>query len=179
MALLKDTEREQLRQLVKACLLEISKLKIELKKCQKESSNSIDSDDIRIQSLKQEVNEHIQRKDEEIQEKIQKNDEKIAELEIIINERDEKIKELETIKIYFEAVISPPKKNLTSFQSQIYELLTYEENSTMDHFSHLKNIGFTELSHDNLEHALKNLERKGYFVSTPDGERILWKKIDR
>ena len=73
MALLKDTEREQLRQLVKACLLEISKLKIELKKCQKESSNSIDSDDVRIQSLKQEVNEHIQRKDEEIQEKIQKN----------------------------------------------------------------------------------------------------------
>ena len=41
MPILKDTEREQLRQLVKACLLEISKLKIEQKKCQNESKNSI------------------------------------------------------------------------------------------------------------------------------------------
>jgi hypothetical protein len=39
MAILKDTEREQLRQLVKACLLEISKLKIELKNARKNLQN--------------------------------------------------------------------------------------------------------------------------------------------
>jgi len=41
MSILKDTEKEHLRQMVKASLLEISKLKIELKKCQEESKNSI------------------------------------------------------------------------------------------------------------------------------------------
>ncbi len=56
MALLKDTEREQLRQLVKACLLEISKLKIELKKSQKESSISTETESNRIKVVKEEYN---------------------------------------------------------------------------------------------------------------------------
>ena len=62
MPLLKDTEREQLRQLVKACLLEISKLKIELKKCQKESSNSVDSENILIKTAKEECQTKINHK---------------------------------------------------------------------------------------------------------------------
>jgi hypothetical protein len=178
MPLLKDTEREQLRQLVKACLLEISKLKIELKKCQKESSNSI-TDDLKVESLKQELSEHIQRKDEEIQESIKSNDEEIKLLKAMINEKDQKISELETVKTYFEAVISPPKRNLTSFQSQIYELLPCEEHDTVVLFSHLRNIGFKELSHDNLESALKNLERKGYFESRVVDGKTLWKKQEK
>jgi hypothetical protein len=178
MPLLKDTEREQLRQLVKACLLEISKLKIELKKCQKESSNST-SDDLKVEALKQELNDHIQRKDEEIQVNIQEKDEEIKVLKAMIGERDQKIQDLETIKLYFEAVISPPRRNLTSFQSQIYELLPYEEQDTVILFSHLRNIGFTELSHDNLESALKNLERKGYFESRVDNGKTLWKKLEK
>ncbi len=178
MPLLKDTEREQLRQLVKACLLEISKLKIELKKCQKESSNSTNNDNLRIQSLTQELNEHIQKKDDEIKENIQIKDEEIELLKSMIYERDEKIEDLETIKMYFEAVIAPPRKNLTSFQSQIYELLPYEEEDTNKLFSHLKKIGFTELSNDNLQHALRNLERKGYFGSRVEDGKTLWKKLD-
>lgn len=178
MPLLKDTEREQLRQLVKACLLEISKLKIELKKCQKENSNST-SDDLNVEALKQELNDHIQRKDEEIQEDIKGKDEEIQKLMKMIEERDQKISELETIKNYFEAVISPPKKNLTSFQSQVYELLPYEEHDVVTMFSHLRNIGFTELSHDNLESALKNLERKGYFESRVIDGKTLWKKLEK
>jgi hypothetical protein len=177
MPLLKDTEREQLRQLVKACLLEISKLKIELKKCQKESSNST-NDDLNVEALKQELNDHIQRKDEEIQESIQVRDEEIQLLKTKIEERDVKINELETVKAYFEAVISPPKRNLTSFQSQIYVLLPYEEQDTVILFSHLPNIGFTELSHDNLESALKNLERKGYFESRVVDGKTFWKKLE-
>jgi hypothetical protein len=179
MPLLKDTEREQLRQLVKACLLEISKLKIELKKCQKESSNSIETDDVRIKALKEELQEHVLKKDEEIEENLQNKEEEIIHLNQIIQEKDDEIKQLETIKKNFEAIISPPKKNLTSFQSQIYKLLPYEEDTSVNLFSQLKKIGFTELSNDNFEHALRNLERKGYFESNVRGKTTLWKKLDR
>jgi hypothetical protein len=168
MALLKDTEREQLRQLVKACLLEISKLKIELKKSQNESTVSTETESIRIKAVQEEFNNHLIKKDEEI-----------AQLHAVINEKEDKITELEKIKVNFEAIISRPKKDLTSFQSQIYLLLPYEEDTTENLYLKLKTIGFSELSNENFEHALRNLERKGYFISTPEGEKILWKKIDK
>ena len=104
MPLLKDTEREQLRQLVKACLLEISKLKIELKKCQKESSKSADTESIQVQAIQDEFQTQIKHKDE-----------KIAQINLILQEKDDEIKELEKIRVYFEAIIARPKKDLTSF----------------------------------------------------------------
>ena len=168
MALLKDTEREQLRQLVKACLLEISKLKIELKKSQNETTVSTETESIQIKAVQEEFNNHLIKKDEEI-----------AQLHAVINEKEDKITELEKIKVNFEAIISRPKKDLTSFQSQIYLLLPYEEDTTENLYLKLKTIGFSELSNENFEHALRNLERKGYFISTPEGEKILWKKIDK
>jgi hypothetical protein len=168
MPLLKDTEREQLRQLVKACLLEISKLKIELKKCQKESSNSVDTEKILIKTAKEECQTKIHRKNDEI-----------TQLNLTIKEREEKIAELEKIKVYFEAIVSRPKKDLTSFQSQIYELLPYDEDTAENLYSKLKDIGFSELSHENFEHALRNLERKGYFTFKQEDETTLWKKLDR
>ena len=157
MALLKDTEREQLRQLVKACLLEISKLKIELKKSQNETTVSTETESIQIKAVQEEFNNHIIKKDEEI-----------AQLHAVINEKEDKITELEKIKVNFEAIISRPKKDLTSFQSQIYLLLPYEEDTTENLYLKLKTIGFSELSNENFEHALRNLERKGYFISTPE-----------
>ena len=168
MALLKDTEREQLRQLVKACLLEISKLKIELKKSQNETTVSTETESIQIKAVQEEFNNHLLKKDEEI-----------AQLHNVIHEKENEIAELEKIKVNFEAIISRPKKDLTSFQSQIYELLSYDEDTIENLYLKLRTIGFSELSNENFEHALRNLERKGYFISTPDGERILWKKIDR
>ena len=168
MALLKDTEREQLRQLVKACLLEISKLKIELKKSQNESTVSSETESIRIKAVQEEFNNHLIKKDEEI-----------TQLHIVIDEKLNEIAELEKIKVSFEAIISRPKKDLTSFQSQIYELLPYDEDITENLFITLRTIGFNELSKENFEHALRNLERKGYFMSTIDGEKVLWKKIDK
>jgi hypothetical protein len=167
MALLKDTEREQLRQLVKACLLEISKLQIELKKCQKESSGAIDTEGIQ-KIVKEEYGGQIQKKDAEI-----------AELKSIIQDKELLIQELEKVQIYFKAVISPPRKDLTSFQSQIYELLPYKEDTSEHLYLHIKTIGFSELSKDNFEHALRNLERKGYFKSTVINGNTLWKKLDR
>jgi len=168
MPLLKDTEREQLRQLVKACLLEISKLKIELKKSHNESSISTETESIRIKDVKEEYNGYIARKDEEI-----------ARLNDIIRDKENEIADLEKIKEYFEAIISRPKKDLTSFQFQIYEILPYDEDTSENLYSKLKTIGFSELSNENFEHALRNLERKGYFKSTADGEKILWKKIGK
>jgi hypothetical protein len=168
MALLKDTEREQLRQLVKACLLEISKLKIELKKSQNETTVSTETESIQIKAVQEEFNNHIIKKDEEI-----------TQLHAMLHDKEEEIVELEKIKVNFEAIISRPKKDLTSFQSQIYLLLPYEEDTTENLYLKLKTIGFSELSNENFEHALRNLERKGYFISTPEGEKILWKKIDK
>ena len=168
MALLKDTEREQLRQLVKACLLEISKLKIELKKSQNESTVSSETESIKIKAVQEEFNNHLIKKDEEI-----------AQLQVVIDEKLSEIAELEKIKVSFEAIISRPKKDLTSFQSQIYELLPYDEDTTENLYNTLRTIGFNELSNENFEHALRNLERKGYFMSTTDGEKVLWKKIDK
>jgi hypothetical protein len=168
MPLLKDTEREQLRQLVKACLLEISKLKIELKKCQKESSNSIDSENILMKAAKEECQTKIQHKNKEI-----------TQLNLIIKEKEDQIAELEKIKVYFEAIVSRPKKDLTSFQSQIYELLPYDEDTAENLYKKLKEIGFSELSNENFEHALRNLERKGYFTFKQEKEITLWKKLER
>ncbi len=168
MPLLKDTEREQLRQLVKACLLEISKLKIEIKKCQKESSKTTDTESIRIKAVKDEFRSQIREKDDEIE-----------LLNVIINEKESAIVELEKIKVYFEAIVLRPKKDLTSFQSQIYELLPYDEDTSENLYSQLKSIGFSELSNENFEHALRNLERKGYFKFRDDGKTTLWKKLDR
>ena len=168
MALLKDTEREQLRQLVKACLLEISKLKIELKKSQSETTVSTETENIRIKTVQTEFNNHLVKKDEEI-----------ARLHVVIKDMENELAELEKIKVNFEAIIARPKKDLTSFQSQIYELLPYDEDTTDNLFTQLRTIGFNELSNENFEHALRNLERKGYFISTPEGEKILWKKLDK
>jgi hypothetical protein len=168
MALLKDTEREQLRQLVKACLLEISKLKIELKKSQNETTVSSETESIRIKAVQEEFNNHLIKKYEEI-----------AQLIAVITDKDKEIAELEKIKVNFEAIISRPKKDLTSFQSQIYELLPYDEDTIENLYITLRTIGFSELSKENFEYALRNLERKGYFISTLESEKILWKKIDK
>ncbi len=168
MPLLKDTEREQLRQLVKACLLEISKLKIELKKSQKESSMSTETESIRIKSIADEYLNEITKKDE-----------KIAQLNNTLRNKENEIAELEKIKVYFDAIISRPKKDLTSFQSQIYELLPYDEDTSENLYLKLKSIGFKELSNENFDHALRNLERKGYFSSSIKADKILWKKIDK
>ena len=65
MALLKDNDNEQLRQLVKACLLEISKLKIELKKCQRESSETVENNDS-ISEIEEDTQNKLLEKEKEI-----------------------------------------------------------------------------------------------------------------
>jgi len=168
MAFLKDTEREQLRQLVKACLLEISKLKIELKKCQKESSRSLVLEHSKLQELQKDQDKTIQKMEDEIQELFKQ-----------LEEKDLKIKELQNIKNQFKLLTQKPKKDLTSFQSNIYLLLPDKEDNLENLFEWIIDMGFTELTMQNFEHALRNLERKGYFRSRNNNGTVMWKKIDK
>ena len=168
MAFLKDTEREQLRQLVKACLLEISKLKIELKKCQKESSQSLVQEHSKLQDLQKEQDKNIEKKEEEIQELVKK-----------LEEKDLEIKELKKVKNQFKLLTQKPKRDLTSFQSNIYLLLPDSEDNLENLFEWIIDMGFTELTLQNFEHALRNLERKGYYRSRESHGNVFWKKIDK
>ena len=171
MALLKDNEREQLRQLVKACLLEISKLKIELKKCQTESKNSNKLD-----------TELVNKKNQEIKERelaLEEKDKKIAELTDLLDEKNAEIAELGKIKRHFEALTARPKKDLTSFQSQVYQLLSMDKGTTHELYAQILDIGFKELSFDNFNSILRNLERKGYFESFRENETTFWQKIEK
>ncbi|MEN6572784.1 hypothetical protein [Methanobacterium aggregans] len=168
MPLLKDTEREQLRQLVKACLLEISKLKIELKKCQKESLRSRNAEGIQMRVLNDEVKKQLLERENEIK-----------HLKQVIREKNDLIKDLENTRKYFKALTAKPKKDITSFQSQIYQVLPDGEGSVEDLYEHIKKVGFSELSRENFVHALRNLERKGYFESIDHDGEISWKKIEK
>ncbi|EKF84817.1 hypothetical protein [Methanobacterium formicicum] len=168
MAFLKDTEREQLRQLVKACLLEISKLKIELKKCQNESSRSLVLEHSKLQELRKDQDIIIQKKEDEIQGLLKQ-----------MEEKDLKIKELQEIKNQFKLLTQKPKKDLTSFQSNIYLLLPDKEDNLENLFEWIIDMGFTELTLQNFEHALRNLERKGYFRSRNNKGTVMWQKIEK
>jgi hypothetical protein len=168
MAFLKDTENEQLRQLVKACLLEISKQKIELKKCQRDSSRVKGQENIQIKLL-QEEHEKI----------ILENEAKIKEFIKLLQEKDSQIAKLQKFKDHFHVLTSKPKTDLTSFQSQIYMLLPDREDNMENLFDYLRELGFAELTIENFEHAIRNLERKGYFKSTDDHGRLLWKKLEK
>lgn len=182
MALLKDNEREQLRQLVKACLLEISKLKIELKKCQTESKNLGKLDSELVNKKNQEIKElelALEEKDAKIAELNVILDKKVAEFTDLLDEKNAEIIELEKIKRHFEALTARPKKDLTSFQSQVYQLLNLDKGTTQELYAQILDIGFKELSFDNFNSILRNLERKGYFKSFKDNETTLWQKIEK
>ena len=170
MPILKDTEREQLRQLVKACLLEISKLKIELKKCQNESNDNINQEKV----LLDEKNKQIQ----EIQKLLKNKGMEINKLQDIIKEKDIQLEESKKFKFYFDALTTRPRKDLTSFQSQVYQLLDDDKCTIEDHYKNILNI-FAELSLDNFKSILRNLERKGYFKSYKENGNIIWQKIEK
>ncbi len=168
MAILKDTEREQLRQLVKACLLEISKLKIELKKCQKESSKIM-------------IQEHMQLQEKNLDQakELQNNLDENRKLLKLLEENDSQIEELQQVKERFKLLTQKPKQDLTSFQSNIYLLLPENEDELTNLYDSITDIGYSELTPQNFEHVLRNLERKGYFKSREENGTVLWKKVQK
>ncbi len=170
---LKDSEKEELRRLVKACMLEISKLELELERCKKRKDESE-----KLEKLEEELatkEEHIK----ELEKLLKEKDKVIENLNKILSEKESQIEELEKIKGYFDKLTAKPKKNLTSFQSQIYRLLPEGKATTEKLHSFIKNIGFKDLKYENMLQILRNLERKGYFRSYNGDDDIIWEKIEK
>ncbi|MDI9623846.1 MAG: hypothetical protein QFX38_03045 [Methanothermobacter sp.] len=170
---LKDSEKEELRRLVKACMLEISKLELELENCKKRKDESE-----KLERLEKE----LAKKDERIKELekfLKEKDKLIENLNKILSEKEAQIEELERIRGYFNKLTAKPKKNLTSFQSQIYRLLPKGKATTEKLHSFIQDIGFKDLKYENMLQILRNLERKGYFRSYNRGDDIIWEKIEK
>lgn len=170
---LKDSEKEELRRLVKACMLEISKLELELEKCEQRKDNT---EKLEI------LEEELRKKDEHINELEKLLNEKenvIDNLNKILTEKEARIEELEKIEGYFKKLTAKPKKDLTSFQSQIYRLLPDGRATTEKLHSFIQDIGFKDLKYENMLQILRNLERKGYFRSHKSGNDMLWEKVKK
>jgi len=170
---LKDSEKEELKRLVKACMLEISKLKLELEKCEKRRDESE-----KLEKLKEELakkDKHIM----EFERLLKEKDKVIENLNKILSEKEAQIQELEKIEGYFDKLTAKPKKDLTSFQSQIYRLLPEKKATTEKLHSFIQDIGFKDLKYENMLQILRNLERKGYLRSYNEGDEIVWEKIEK
>ena len=173
MAFLKDT--------AKASLLDIRKLKIELKNYQDETSRN-NRKNIKIQEYKEKNNKQLQEKEQKLKEweaELKAKEKELPALLDLLNQQNEKIKELHKFKSYFDALTTKPKKDLTSFQFQIYQMLPVDEDTLENHYTFITEIGFSELSGENFEHILYNLEKKGYFQSYTCEDVIFWKKIEK
>jgi predicted nuclease with TOPRIM domain len=111
--------------------------------------------------------------------KLQNKEDENRKLVKLLEEKDSKIEELQTVKERFKLLTQKPKKDLTSFQSNIYLLLPEKEDNLKNLYDSIIDLGFNELTHQNFEHALRNLERKGYFKSREDNGIVLWKKVEK
>ncbi|MDR0911462.1 MAG: hypothetical protein LBM96_02545, partial [Methanobrevibacter sp.] len=151
--------------------------------------NEINEKDAKIRRL-QEVKELFSDLDnlsgetviEKVNDKSQSNDllkcqDKIKSLNSKIKTYKQNIKELEKVKYYFECLTSPPIKNLTSFQSQIYNILPNTSLNIQELYDHIHDVAFKELSLSNLNSILKNLERKGFIVSKEKDGMVYWNKV--
>ncbi|MCL2687856.1 MAG: hypothetical protein FWE58_04915 [Methanobrevibacter sp.] len=90
-------------------------------------------------------------------------------------------KELEFIKNCYLKITSSPKKDLTSFQSQIYYLIPDEPMNSQEIHNFIRENAFKDISYNNISNILKGLERKGYLsFSNGDNEKEgKWTKIDK
>ncbi|RBQ24524.1 Chromosome partition protein Smc [Candidatus Methanobinarius endosymbioticus] len=71
-------------------------------------------------------------------------------------------KELESIKDNYRRLTSSPKKDLTSFQSQIYYLILDKPMNFQEIHSYIRKIAFKDISYKNIINIIRGLERKGY-----------------
>ncbi|AAB85297.1 hypothetical protein [Methanothermobacter sp. EMTCatA1] len=173
MRFMRDSEKEQLKLLVKACMLEISKLKMDLRKCRENSDNCE-----RVKELEDALKIRDRRIDE-LERIMAEKDRVIQELKGIIADKESRITDLKRYREYFQALTQKPEKDLTSFQSQIYRLLPDERATTEEMLDFINEIGFKDLKLENMVQILRNLERKGYFRSVSEGRRTLWEKVKR
>lgn len=97
-----------------------------------------------------------------IKKKEKANQRKIEKLKNELKSCREVNKELETIKDNYKKLTSSPKKDLTSFQSQIYYLIPDKPMSSQEIHSYIRKTAFKDLSYNNVNNIIRGLERKGY-----------------
>ena len=69
-------------------------------------------------------------------------------------------------------MIAKPLPGLTSFQSQIYQLLPDAKSAT-ELYDYLLELGFTDLEKENFAKTLKALEKREYYQRARDGDRVI------
>ena len=89
------------------------------------------------------------------------------------------IKELETIKERYDALIAPPKVDLTSFQSQIYNLIPEKPMNAVEIHQYIKKVAFDKITLTSINNIIKNFLRKGYMEIKEDGEYPTYIKINK
>lgn len=174
MRFLRDEEKDQLKKLVKSCMLEISQLKMNLNKCQEEKKNS---ECPKIKKLEGEISSY-KKEIIKLKKTINKQNKKIKRLKKENNENSTS-EELDLYKFYIKALTAKPKPNLTSFQSQMYSLFPNGQHSSEDILKHIKNIGFTDITNKTISNILYNLERKNYYKSFKKNDVVIWEKIEK
>jgi chromosome segregation ATPase len=90
-------------------------------------------------------------------------------------------KELESIKDNYKRLTSSPKKDLTSFQSQIYYLIPDKPMSCQEIHSYIRKIAFKDISYNNINNIVRGLERKGYLEpeNPKNPQESNWVKISK
>ncbi|KZX11718.1 hypothetical protein [Methanobrevibacter curvatus] len=94
-----------------------------------------------------------------------------------INKQNDLIDELKKYKKYFYALTAPPLKNLSSFQSQVYNLVPETPTEINELFEFIRDTAFSSLTLSNLNNVLKSLENKGFMTHSEDDDKILWSKL--
>lgn len=89
------------------------------------------------------------------------------------------VNELEEVKNNFDKLLAPPKNNLSSFQSQIYNLIPETKMSTQEIHNYIRRVGFRNLTYINISNILKNLSRKGYLIMEEKDNNNYWIKTDK
>ena len=94
-----------------------------------------------------------------------------------IQQKDEDIKKLEEIQDLYNKLIIPPKDDLTSFQSQVFNLIPDEPLNSNEIYKYIQNVAFDKVSFESIENILKKLVRKGYLTSSNVGDEIVYTKV--
>jgi chromosome segregation ATPase len=113
---------------------------------------------------------------QKVEEDREKTNQEIVHLNEIIEDKDIQFENALRYKDLFLAMLNKPKPGLTSFQSQIFELLP-DAKTASELYDYLIELGFTELEKENFAKTLKALEKRGYYQRAREGDRIIWVKI--
>lgn len=104
----------------------------------------------------------------------------IAKLRKELNETKDDVRKLENIKDLYSKLTAPRVKNLTSIQSQVFNILPNKSMTTYEIQQYVNDVAFDNLSFGNITNILKSIERKGYLKSEKlNNDEISWIKLEK